>query len=284
MSDPDRAVTTDPVPDAATKRRAFFPNLFGKDKEEPAAPALEPPAATAPEPPTGSLTQAPATSSPAAPAPAPEETLPAASPRVTLPAAPPPPASSGRALAELTFSFGVTSLQLTPFFRLGSLELQALSEVVSLSFVAAGNAETPLAAGISFEIDRVELDGARIRSLLLRPLGEVRPPVAPLPDLRVDGVALAGSGDAPITVTTSGGGAAVVQLLGSFAVTGVDFSPGFEVESLRLEPASHAARLRVVPSARPAALDLPPSFDFAEVSLGEGARLDRVRLVPIAAA
>ena len=193
------------------------------------------------------------------------------------------PSHPGHALAQLTFSFGVTSFQLTPFFRLGSLDLKALSDVVSLHLVAARSAEDPLAAGISFQIDRVELDGTRLRSLVLRPLGDARPVAAPLPNLQVDGVAVTNTGDAPITVTTGGGGATAVQLVGTFAVAGIDFSPAFEVETLRLEPTAQTALLRVVPSERPTALDLPPSFDFAEVRLGEGGQLDAVRLVPSAA-
>ena len=188
---------------------------------------------------------------------------------------------SGQAHAQLTFRFGIASVQLTPFFRLDSLELTSLSNVVSLDLVAARGAESSLAAAVSFQIDRVELDGPRIRSLLLKPLDETRPATASLSSLRVNEVRVTNEGGAPITVTSADQEGATVQLLGTFAVTGIDFTPTFEVGLLQLEPVSNTVRLRGAPSGRPAGqLDLPPSFDLAEVRLGGDAQFGTVRLVP----
>jgi hypothetical protein len=190
--------------------------------------------------------------------------------------------NNGRASAQLTIGFEITSLQLTPFFKLGSVQLKALSNVVSLHLVASQAADSPLAAGISFQIEHVDLDGAsHIKSILLKPLGESREVTAPVPKLQVDNVAVTGgSGGAPISVTTSEQASTAVQIFGTFTIAAMDFTPAFEIGSLRLEPTSNTVLLRVAPSSRPTALDLPPSFEVAAVQLGDGAQISGVRLTP----
>jgi hypothetical protein len=190
--------------------------------------------------------------------------------------------TNGRASAQLTLGFEITSLQLTPFFKLGSVQLKALSNVVSLHLIAAQQAESPLAAGISFQIEHVDLDGSsHIKSILLKPLGESRAATVPLPKLQVDNVAISGGGEgAPISVTTSGQASTTVQLFGTFTIAAMEFTPAFEIGSLRLEPNSNTVLLRVAPSSRPTALDLPPSFEVAAVQLGDGAQITGVRLTP----
>ena len=189
--------------------------------------------------------------------------------------------NTGRASAQLTLAFEITSLQLTPFFKLGSVQLKALSNVVSLHLVAA-QADNPLAAGISFQIEHVDLDGsAHLKSILLKPLGESRALTAPLPKLQVDNVAVTSGGEgAPISVTTSGEASTAVQLFGTFTIAAMEFTPAFEIGSLRLEPNSNTVLLRVAPSSRPTALDLPPSFEIAAVQLGDGAQITGVRVTP----
>ena len=192
------------------------------------------------------------------------------------------PQPPGRASAQLTFGFEITSLQLTPFFRLGSLQLRALSDVVSLGLVAAQQTDYPLAAGISFQIERVELDGAALlKSIVLKPLGESREVTAPLPEMQVDSVAVDGeTKDAPISVTTSSAVSTVVQLIGTFEIAVLEFSPAFEVDTLRLDPVSNTVRLRIAPSSGPEVRDLPSSFEMAGVQLGDDAQIRGVRLVP----
>ena len=195
------------------------------------------------------------------------------------PAAP----SGSRASAQLTLGFEVTSLQLTPFFKLGSVQLKALSNVVSLHLMAAQSAESPLAAGISFRIQRVELDEAsHIKSIQLQPLGESRELTAPRSNLQVDNVAvMEGSRGAPISVKTSEGGSMAVQLLGTFTIAAMEFTPAFEIGSLRLEPATNTVLVRVAPSARSASLDLPPTFEMVGVQTDSGAQIVGVEVTPV---
>ncbi len=184
----------------------------------------------------------------------------------------------------VTIPVMVTSLQLTPFFRLGSVQLEALSNLVSLGLVAAHQAAGPLAAGISFRIEQTELDNeARLKSMLLKLLGEPREMVSPSSALQVDGVALADGGEgAPISVTTAGTDSTVVQLVGTFAISAMEFTPGFEIDSLQLELTSKTVRLRVAPSSQSLQEPLPPSFEIAAVQLGEGAQIKALRAVPSA--
>ncbi len=292
----------------AAKKRGFLTRgLFGprnkpvEDQPDPAAePAVEEPATTAvPMVPEPASVPAEAASALEIYPPAPSQidrqaAGDLAEPRVSLPApsshqpsaamVPAPLASTaaGRASTQLTLAFEVTALQLTPFFRLGSAQLRALSDVVSLALVADGQADQPLAAGVAFGIERVELDqAARLKTLLLKPLGVARQTPAPVPSLQVDHVALTDElVGAPITVTTSGAASTAVQLIATFAIAAMEFSASFEVDSLWLEPAGRSVRLRIAPDASPTGQGLPSSFEIAAVQIGDDGQLRGARLVP----
>ena len=281
---PDALAPTIPLPTQAGPSTApmaepLVPVLTPAPALPPAA-VLVTAAAEPSVPPEAPITPAPiAVAPPAAPAAAPitqpQFVMPPTDTTTSLP-------NNGRASAQLTIGFEITSLQLTPFFKLGSVQLKALSNVVSLHLVATQAADSPLAAGISFQIDHVNLDGAsHIKSILLKPLGESREITAPVPKLQVDNVAVTGgSAGAPISVTTSNQASTAVQIFGTFTIAAMDFTPAFEIGSLLLEPTSNTVLLRVAPSSRPTALDLPPSFEVAAVQLDDGAQISGVRLTP----
>ena len=188
---------------------------------------------------------------------------------------------SGRASAQITLGFEITSLQLTPFFKLGAVQLRSLSNIVSLHLIASQSAENPLAAGISFQIETVELDdSSHIRSILLKPLGQSQPTATPQPKLQVENVKIGSGSEGAIEVTSSQQTSTAVQMLATFTIAAMDFTPSFEIGSLRLEPTSNSVMLRLAPSSRPTALDLPPSFEVSTVSLEGSAQLATVRLVP----
>ena len=190
--------------------------------------------------------------------------------------------ANARAAAQLTLGFEITSLQLTPFFKLGAVQLRPLSNIVSLHLIASAAADNPLAAGISFQIVTVELnEGAKLKSILLKPLPQAQPAAVPSQKLAVEHVQIAqASENAPISVTTSEATSTAVQLLADFTIAAMDFTPSFEIGSLRLEPTSNSVLLRLAPSQRPAALDLPPSFEVSNVQLGNDAQLSGVKLTP----
>lgn len=189
--------------------------------------------------------------------------------------------SGGRASAQITLGFEITSLQLTPFFKLGAVQLRSLSNIVSLHLIASQSAENPLAAGISFQIETVDLDeSSHIKSILLKPLGQSTPTATPQPKLQVENVKLGTGNEGAIEITSSQQTSTAVQMLATFTIAAMDFTPSFEIGSLRLEPNSNTVMLRLAPSSKPTALDLPPSFEVSTVSLEGSAQLANVRLVP----
>ena len=189
---------------------------------------------------------------------------------------------NARAAAQLTLGFEITSLQLTPFFKLGAVQIRPLSNVVSLHLIAAQATDNPLAAGISFQIATAELDGdAHLKSLLLKPLPNAQQAATPSSKLQVDAVNITQATEgAPITISSSDQTSTTVQLLANFTIAAMEFTPSFEIGSLRLEPTSNSVLLRLAPSQRPAALDLPPSFEVANVQLGGDAQITGMRLTP----
>jgi hypothetical protein len=195
------------------------------------------------------------------------------------------PATAGaKASAQLTLGFEITSLQLTPFFKLGSVQLRPLSDVVSLHLVASQQADGPMATGISFQIEKVEVnDHAHIRSILLKPLGAAQPATVPQPKLQVDAIQLGATGEgSPIQVTPSQQTSTAVQFLATFTIASMEFTPAFEIGSLRLEPNSNSVMLRLAPSQRTGNVELPPSFEMSNVQLGSEAQITMVTLVPSA--
>ena len=232
-------------------------------------------------PAVGAITRADAP--PASPV-APVQPVPTNLPQPVMSNAPATPASSAaKASAQLTLGFEITSLQLTPFFKLGSVQLRPLSDVVSLHLVASEQADGPMAAGISFKIERVEVgENAQVRSLLLRPLGVAQPATIPQPKLQIDAIQLSQATEGPIQITPSQGTSTAVQFLATFTIASMEFTPAFEIGSLRLEPTSNVVMLRLAPSQR-TGVELPPTFEMSNVQIGSEAQLTAVTLTPVAA-
>lgn len=307
----------DGKPGAKLGEIAESESLLPSKPEGPVEPAVETPKPTADLAPAPEVAPAAKPAEPKAPAPAAEvpatpkvsAATPAASVKVDAPsaqaaAAPNLPApirpaepvmnqkestaavlpSGGRASAQITLGFEITSLQLTPFFKLGAVQLRSLSNIVSLHLIASQAAENPLAAGISFQIETVDLDASsHIKSILLKPLGQSTPTATPQPKLQVENVKLGTGNEGAIEITSSQQTSTAVQMLATFTIAAMDFTPSFEIGSLRLEPNSNTVMLRLAPSSKPTALDLPPSFEVATVSLEGSAQLATVRLVPTGA-
>jgi hypothetical protein len=190
--------------------------------------------------------------------------------------------ANAKAAAQLTLGFEITSLQLTPFFKLGSVQLRPLSDIVSLHLVASQQTDGPMATGISFKIEKVELtEQSQVRSILLKPLGTAQPATIPQPKLQVDAIQLNQTGEgSAIQVTPSQQTSTAVQFLATFTVASMEFTPAFEIGSLRLEPTSNTVLLRLAPSQRGAGMELPPSFEMSNVQIGPEAQLTAVTLTP----
>lgn len=192
------------------------------------------------------------------------------------------PVTGERATAQLTLSLEVASLQLTPAFKLGSVQLRPLSNVVSLQLgagVGPQPASNPLAANISFEIQSVQTGGdGQIQSLVLKPLPAARADTTPQPKLQVDAVQLTrGEAAGPIQITPASSTSTAVQLLTTYAIAGIDFTPNFEIGTMRLEPVTRTVMLRLN---QPGGADLPPAFEIATVQLGADAQISMVQLTP----
>lgn len=192
------------------------------------------------------------------------------------------PVTGERATAQLTLSLEVSSLQLTPSFRLGSVQLRPLSNVVSLQLgagVGPQPAANPLAANISFEIQSVQTGGdGQIQSLVLKPLSQARADTTPQPRLQVDAVQLTrGTENAPIQITPAQATSTAVQLLTTYAIAGIDFTPNFEIGTMRLEPSTRTVMLRLN---QPGGTELPPAFEIANVQVGGDGQISLVQLTP----
>ncbi len=199
-----------------------------------------------------------------------------------------PTTSGERATAQLTFSFEVASLQLTPSFRLGSVQLRPLTNVVTLHLAQGeGQAsQSPLSANIAFEILAVQTGGGTghgpVQSIVLKPLSEARAATTPQPKLAVNAVQLSqgSEGSAPIQITPAQSTSTSVQLLATFAIAGIDFTPLFEIGSMRLEPTTSSVLLRLSQGAQASGMELPPSFELMDVQVNGEGQINSMLLVP----
>ena len=122
-----------------------------------------------------------------------------------------------------------------------------------------------------------------VQALVLKPLSEARAAATPQPKLAVNAVQLTHGAEAgPIQITPAQSSATSVQVLAPFAIAGIDFTPLFEIGSMRLEPTSAQVLLKVSSgSGQASSLDhLPPSFELTDVQVTSEGQISGFTLVP----
>ena len=200
-----------------------------------------------------------------------------------LPQVAPVSVEAGHATADLTLSFEVDSLLLTPGFQLGAVLLRAVSNTVCLQLATADRPQQPWLSKISFAIDSVGLTAdSALQSLTLKPLTDLTQAVVPSPKMEVNAVQLvAGAGAGPIHVSPSSQTATAVQMSANFVVTGIDFTPQFEVAAVHLALRSPTVKLKLANLlSNVAPKNFPPEFDLQFVELTPEHGFSRVELTP----
>ena len=121
-----------------------------------------------------------------------------------------------------------------------------------------------------------------VQSIVLKPLSEARAATTPQPKLAVNAVQLSqgSEGSAPIQITPAQSTLTSVQLLATFAIAGIDFTPLFEIGSMRLEPTTSSVLLRLSQGAQASGMELPPSFELMDVQVNGEGQINSMLLVP----
>lgn len=182
----------------------------------------------------------------------------------------------------LGFPLEVTSMQLTPLLKIGSLRAKPSSLAVSLR-VRSGLVREPRPLEIGFELGAVKLDDrGRIDTMRLVPTrrsldlqGPTRRSfeVGAIEDLPANArnrVQLTSTIAAPMTM----------QLLAHFHLLAVEMAPNLEIAALLVK--AHAGSVRVTLDRQTSAPEASAAtFDYSSVKLDASARIVELSLIPL---
>lgn len=258
-----------PVAEAAT---VPAPGIQAAISAEPEFPQTTTPA-TMPEP--TQIPPAPITKPPAAPV-----SKPPATPVSKPPAAPvtkPQPAATMQTSVQLTFSFEIAAMQLTPGFKMGSLNVRPISKVVTMRLAPSQQPQPAMNFQVSFEIAKIQPAGSALGTIRMVP-SQQRPPVSGSSSVAVGGLQLVSNSEAaPVQLTPSQPGQATVFVTVPCQITTIEFAPSLEIASVVLNSNSKQVRLQL-PGAGPSPREGAPTFEITNLQLGDSGDIAMMHL------
>ena len=186
----------------------------------------------------------------------------------------PYPARVTQTAVELSFSFGIASMQLTPTFRIGALQLRPISNVVTMRLPPSPGPLSAVNLQAFWEIAEFQPILGGFGMVRLAPSQRRRSIIGPPLSFAVAGLKLVSNFEAaPVQVTPSQ--QAYVVVSGGFEIAGVDFSPSFELTSIVLNSSAKevAVQLPGAPS-----VDGTVSFEIVHVQLGSSGEIGMMQL------
>ena len=197
-----------------------------------------------------------------------------------------PPATSPRPASEnevvLGFPLEVTSMQLTPLLKIGSLRAKPSSLAVSLR-VRSGLVREPRPLEIGFELGAVKLDErGRIDTMRLVPTRRSLDLPAPTrSSFEVSAIEdLPANARNRVQLTSTIAAPMTMQLLAHFHLLAVEMAPNLEIGALLVK--AHAGSVRVTLDRQTSAPEASAAtFDYSSVKLDVSARIVELSLIPL---
>ncbi len=277
LARPSVATRTSPEPEIEPIRQEY--SLSHEDAVTSAkSPVAEP--VTAPAPDIQAAISAerefPQTTTPAT-MPEPTQTPPA--PVTKPPVAPmtkhqPPPMTKAQPTAtmqtsvQLTFSFEIAAMQLTPSFKMGSVNVRPISKVVTMRLAGSQQPQPAMNFQVSFEIAKIQPLGSTLGTIRMVP-SQQRAPVSGSSSVAVGGLQLVSNSEsAPVQLTPSQPRQATVFVTVPCQITTIEFAPSLEIASVILHSNSKQVRLQL-PGAGPGPREGAPTFEITNLQLGD---------------
>jgi hypothetical protein len=225
----------------------------------------------------------------------PETTIPATMPETTqTPPAPitkapapmmakpqppaPVPAAAMQTSVQLTFSFEIVAMQLTPSFKMGVLKVRPISKLVTMRLPSPQRAQSALNLQVAFEVAKIQPIAGALGTIRVVPSQQQRPPMGGMPSFAVAGLQLvANSETAPVQLTPSPQGRASVFITVPFQISTLEFSPSLEIGSVTLNSNSKQVIVQL-PGATPGPSEGAPMFEIANLELNEGGEIVMMQL------
>lgn len=174
---------------------------------------------------------------------------------------------------ELTFSFGIASLQITPTFQIGTLQLRPISDIVTMRF---SRSQQPRGGNLqpTFEIAKVQPTAGGFGILRLAPSQRERPSIAGPVNVPVAGLQVVSTPEAASIQVTPAQQASVLVTAG-FKIASVELSPSFELASMLL---SSTEREVIVQLPRVQSAQDVVRCEIAHVQLGSSGKIGMLQL------
>jgi hypothetical protein len=135
----------------------------------------------------------------------------------------------------LTFAFEIASMQLTPTFKMGAVQLRPASKIVTMRLATQQHPQPAMNLQVSFEISRIQPSGGALGTVRLTPSQQQRPTAVGAPSFNVAGLQVVSDfAAAPLQLTPSPQDHTAVHVTAPFQIATVEFSPSFEIASIVL--------------------------------------------------
>jgi hypothetical protein len=198
--------------------------------------------------------------------------------------APAPQAAAGgmHTAVQVTLSCEIASMQLTPTFKMGALQLRPISKVVTMRLASSPPQQAPMNLQANFEIAKIQSAPGSLGQLSLNPSQQQRPAMLATPSFNISGLQLvSGFESAPLQLTPSHQTQASVHLTAAFQITSVEVSPTFEIAGIILNSTSKTVAVQL-PGAGASSVENAPMFEITNVQMGSNGEIAMLQLNPVA--
>ena len=184
------------------------------------------------------------------------------------------PARVTQTSVELSFSFGIASMQLTPTFRIGALQLRPISNVVTMRLPPSQRPQLAVNLQETWEIAEFQPTLGGFGIVRLAPSQRRRSIIGPPLSFAVAGLKLVSNFKAaPVQLTPSQ--QAYVVVTGGFQIASVDFSSSFELASIVLNSSAKKVAVQL-PGAH--SIEDAVRFEIVHIQLGSSGEIGMMQL------
>jgi len=189
----------------------------------------------------------------------------------------PQPSGTLQTSAHVTFSFEIATIQLTPRFKMGVLQVRLISKIVTMRLAPSQQPQRAMNLEVSFEIAKIQPVGETLGTIRMTP-SQKRRPIMGSPSLMAAGLQFVPSVEATsVQLTPSQRGQAAVFVTIPCQITTIEFSPLLELASVVLNSSSKQVLVQL-PGAALSPVDGPPVFEIADLQLSEGGDVGMIQL------
>ena len=200
--------------------------------------------------------------------------------------APLPQAAAGgmHTAVQITLSCEIASMQLTPAFKMGALQLRPISKIVTMRLASSPpQQQAAMNLQVNFEISKVQAAQGGLGQMRLSPSQQQKPATLASSSLNISGLQLvSGFEAAPLQLTPSHQAQASVHLTAAFQITSAEFSPTFEIAAILLNSTSKTVAVQL-PGAGATSLENAPIFEITNVQMASNGEIAMLQLNPAGA-